>query len=158
MAWNPATQQRGSLPYVALQNAEVRCPGTHGQGIRACHGPRDLSDVREIVHHPRGEQLPHRDHTELRMLARQPHVLLLEVPAAQSRDIARPQVVELLQQILERPFRFQFRETIERIEPAVTLLLQNYACARNPISSLAMDEMCDDLPRIPRVRSFVHTC
>ncbi len=114
--------------------------------------------MREIVNDPRGEQLPHRDRTELGMLARQLHVLLLEVPTAQRRDIARPQVVELLQQILERPLRFQFRETVEWIEPAVTLLLQNYARARNPISSVAMDEMCDDLPRIPRVRSFVHTC
>src|SRR5450759_4744230 len=73
------------------------------------------------------------------MLARQLHVLLLQIPTAQSRDIARPKLVELFQQILEPPLRFQLCKTVEWIEPAVALLLENYASARNPVRPLTMD-------------------
>jgi len=54
------------------------------------------------VDHPSSEQLPHRYGAELRMLARQLHVLRVQIPTAQRRNVARAKVVELRQQVLER--------------------------------------------------------
>src|SRR5947209_7070927 len=89
------------------------------------------------------------------MVAGELHVFLLQVPAAQRRDVLGAKLVELLEQLLERTGRFQISKPVERIEAAVVTLFQDYSCARDPIGSLAIYEMRDDFAWAPGVGSFI---
>src|SRR3954470_22714545 len=97
------TDRRHLLPDVALQHPEVRRPGTDRTRVGARHGARDLRDVGEVVHHPRCQQLSHRDVSELRVHAGEIEILWLEIPAAQRCDALAAQAIELLEQSAQRP-------------------------------------------------------
>src|SRR5437899_14301 len=145
----------GSLADVALQDPEVSGPRPDCLRVSAGHRARDLGDVRQVVHHPRCQQLPHRHRSKLRMLAGELHILLFEIPTPQRGDVLRAQLVKLLQQLPERTRRLQPCDSIEWIEAAILPLLENDARARNPVRALTVYQMRDNLARAPRIRPFV---
>src|SRR5438093_1417180 len=143
------------LPNVSLKHPEVRGPGTDGFSVRARHRPRDLSYVRQVVYHPGGKQLTHRHRAQLRMLASQLEIVLLQIPAPQRCHVSRSEAIKFLQQVFQRSLGFQFGETIEWIESAIRPLLQDDPRARDPVGSLAVYQVPDDLSRTPGIRALI---
>ena len=89
------------------------------------------------------------------MFAGQLQVRVLEIPAAQGREILGAQSREFRQQVTERARRPYISETIERVKSAILFLLENDSRPGNPVCLFTIYEMRDNLARAPGVRSFV---
>src|SRR5205085_6175771 len=90
------------------------------------------------------------------MLTRQFQILLLEIPAAQSCDALGAQLVELAEQCAHGLSGVEAGNAVEWIEAARRPVLENDPRSRDPVGALAVDQVKQDLPRTPRVATFVH--
>src|SRR5688572_26499861 len=136
---------------------QIGYPGTDLAVVLLRHHSYGLRDVSEIVHDPRGEQLPERDGTERGVLARQVQVARSELPRPQQLEVVSSQPRKLVEQRRQRPIDVSgaVPESIVRLEPRAWSAREDDARARDPVRLLTVDQMSDDIEGAERLRAFV---
>ncbi len=138
------------------QHRQVRDPGADLAVILLGHHAHRLRDVSEIMHHPRGEQLPQRDGPQRRMFARQVEIGRRQLPRTQLIDALDSQPRKLVEQRRKRSIDVAAAvpESIVRLEAQALPTRENDAGARNPIGLLTIDQMSDDIKGAEGIRAL----
>src|SRR5215210_3959863 len=88
---------------LAVEDREVRAPGTDLLRIPLCHDASDLGDVVEVVNGPCRQKLSQIDRTELGVTTRQCQLSLGKPPVPDDLEIGLATLRELVEEMVQRP-------------------------------------------------------
>ncbi len=129
----------------------------HGPTASAYWHSRDLNEVVEVVHHPRGQVLAEGHSSELRVLACAFEIAGSQPQSREAAEALPAQLAERIQQLSEglAAGRLELCEAIERRKGHGLAVCQQMLHARHPVGALPMNQMSHHVVGAPRVRTFV---
>jgi hypothetical protein len=141
----------------ALHDAEVVAPRADGLAKGTRQSARKLMKMREVVRCPGGEQLGECDGAEGGVTAEAIEVTRLEVEVGEIAETDGARMGELIKELREG-FAVSFADVAQAIKTRKGLglaVLEDVARARQPVRAFAVNEVAEDVMRVPGVRALV---